>query len=157
MLLPWSWHYLWDFISHTIEVYLIMYQMYSFSMHTRLQYVLCMATTTYDICPICLFMAISLICIWDCYIYSIYVMMYTELSLYSADDGYFFQLDLHCSTSGTIIRYFGNRVPLWPHILEGICYSMICHTLCIFTSWHSLVPMQTHYTPINQYSLNVSV
>ena len=39
-----------------------MYQMSSFNMETRIHCVLYMAMTTYDICPLCIFMAIVSIC-----------------------------------------------------------------------------------------------
>ena len=69
-----------------VQCTLFMNQISSLSMETVLHCILYMAMTTHDICLLCLFMAIVLICIRDFYIYFISTVMCRDLSLYYTDD-----------------------------------------------------------------------
>ena len=69
-----------------ISVYLLMYHLSSFSMETILHYILYVVMTTHDICLLCLFMAIVLICIRNFYVYFISAVRCRYLSLYYTDE-----------------------------------------------------------------------
>ena len=61
-------------------------------------YILYVAMTTCDICILCLFMAIVLLCIWDCY--TMYLQSHVEIYQYIVlMSGWFFHLIIHYSTS----------------------------------------------------------
>ena len=81
-------------------------------------YILYVAMTTCDICLLCLFMAIVLLCIQDYYTsyFLSHTKMYHCIILIS---GWFFHLGLHYSTSGMDIMYFGHHVTLLTSHIRG--------------------------------------
>ena len=91
--------------------------LYIFIMEILIYCILYMAMTTHVTFFISrLFMAIVLLCIWDCYMYlQSHVEIYHYIVLMS---GWFFHLGLHYSTYGMdFIMYFGHHVtPLTSHI-----------------------------------------
>ena len=69
-----------------VQCTFFMYQISSFSMETILHCILYMVMTTHDICLLCLFMAIVLICIRDFYVYFISALICRDLSLHYTDE-----------------------------------------------------------------------
>ena len=97
--------------------------LYIFIMEILIYYILYMAMTTHvTVCISCLFMAIVLLCIRDCYIYLQLCAKFDHCIVLL--DGWFFHLVLHHYTSRMdSIMYFGHHVsPLTSHI-RGIYYS----------------------------------
>ena len=66
-----------------VQCTFFMYQISSFSMETVLHYILYMAMTTHDICLLCLFMDIVLLCMQDCYVFAV---ICRDLLLYFIDE-----------------------------------------------------------------------
>ena len=146
MLPPWSCRCSWDFSAHDlIPVYVRYLQpllrscpLYIFSCHGDHDpfYVFIMDIRIYLYCiwwwphmsyfVSCLFMAIVLLCIWECSMYlQLYVEIYHCIVLMS---GWFFDLGFHYSTSRMdFIMYSAIMLPLWPHRLGGICYRLFYH------------------------------
>ena len=97
--------------------------LYIFIMKILIYCILYVAMTTHVTIRIsCLFMAIVLLCIWDCYMYLQSCAEFDYCTILM--DGWFFHMFLHHSTFGLdFIMFFSHHVtPLTSHI-RGICYS----------------------------------
>ena len=61
--------------------------------------------------------------------YASYLQSYVEIHhCIVLTSHWFFDLGLHYSAPKAMIMYFFHHVPLWPHTLGDICYSVIFHT-----------------------------